>query len=357
MSMTRQIQPDRPAFRARLASRQISVLVPPGAQALDVTGPLDVFAQANALLGSRRAYETELIATTPAREVATTSIRLLADRWIGEAGPAIDTLLVAGAPDLPGRQAEAAVVSWLQAQAALVRRLASVCTGAFLLGEAGLLDGRTATTHWAAATALARRYPLVTVAQDQIFVHDGPVYTSAGVTAGIDLALALLEEDAGRDVALAVARELVVFLKRPGGQSQFSATLMTQMDTLPALEAVQAWITENHAADLTLPAIAKQAGMSVRTLSRAFREAAGMTPIDFVEIVRVDAARRMLEETDVPLQRVASRCGFGTADSMRRVFMRRIGVGATDYRQRFSITPPRAAEARRWSPPPPAVGA
>lgn len=312
------------------------MLVPPYAQALDVTGPLDVFAQANALSPGGRAYETELISCSASREISTTSVRLLADRWIGEDGPTIDTLLVAGAPDLPNQVADPSIVAWLAMQAGVVRRLASVCTGAFLLGEAGLLDGRSATTHWVAAGALARRYPRAMVAEDRIFVRDGPIYTSAGVTAGIDLALALLEEDAGRDMALAVARQLVVFLKRPGGQSQFSATLTAQMAPTPALEAVQAWMTEHLAADLTLPAIAEQAGMSVRSLSRAFREAAGMTPIDFVESLRVEAARRMLETTEEPLKRVAARCGFGSTDSMRRVFLRRIGVGAADYRARFS---------------------
>ncbi|MDR3535023.1 MAG: GlxA family transcriptional regulator [Acetobacteraceae bacterium] len=341
MNETRQIQPNDPAFRPLPAGgcdqppRRVAVLVPPLAQSLDVTGPLDVFAQANALSGGPR-YATELIACSGTLEVATTSIRLVADRWIGDPGPPIDTLLVAGAPDLPALQADAAVIAWLQDQAGRVRRMASVCTGAFLLGEAGLLDGRSVTTHWIAAGALARRFPRANVAEDRIFVRDGPIYTSAGVTAGIDLALALLEEDAGRAIALAVARQLVVFLKRPGGQSQFSATLTAQMGPAPALEAVQAWMAEHLAADLTLPAIADQAGMSVRTLSRVFREAAGMTPIDFVELLRVEAARRMLETTAEPLKRVASRCGFGSADSMRRVFLRRIGVGAADYRTRFS---------------------
>ena len=215
------------------------------------------------------------------------------------------------------------------------RRYGSVCTGAFFLGAAGLLDGLSATTHWQHAAELAERFPAAKVVPDQIYVEDGPLYTSAGVTAGIDLALKLIEDDHGRELALKVARRLVVFLKRPGGQSQFSAHLAAQIASEGRIQSVQHWILDHLSLDLTLTVLADRAGMSVRNFTRVFQSETGLTPSNFVEMARVDAARRLLEDTDTPLQRVASRCGFASPDTMRRAFLRQIGTGPSDYRERF----------------------
>jgi transcriptional regulator GlxA family with amidase domain len=249
-------------------------------------------------------------------------------------GP-IDTLLVAGTPDYAQSFAESALPAWLRRQAPRSRRHGSVCTGPFFLGTAGLLDGLNVTTHWQHAAELAERFPAAKVASDQIFVQDGSLWTSAGVTAGIDLALKLIEDDHGRDVALSVARRLVVFLKRPGGQSQFSAHLAAQVATEGRIQAVQHWILDHLPLDLTVKTLASRAAMSVRNFTRTFQQEAGMTPADFVEMARVDSARRLLEDTDKPLQRVASSCGFANPDTMRRAFLRRIGTGPSEYRERF----------------------
>jgi transcriptional regulator GlxA family with amidase domain len=229
---------------------------------------------------------------------------------------------------------------WVRQRAGAARRVVSVCTGAFLLAEAGLLDGRRAVTHWTRCKALAERYPAIQVEPDPIFVRDGPVWTSAGVTAGIDLALALVEADLGQAAALAVARHLVVFLKRPGGQAQFSAAL-----TLQGLEGLvenrfgrlHAWIAEHLADDLSVPALAREAGMSLRSFAGHHREATGVTPAEAVERLRLEAARRVLIETSLPVKRVAARCGLGSEETMRRTFLRHLGVNPQDYRSRFSV--------------------
>jgi transcriptional regulator GlxA family with amidase domain len=210
-----------------------------------------------------------------------------------------------------------------------------MCTGAFILARAGLLDGRRVTTHWNVSAKLARAFPELQVESDNIFIKDGAVYTSAGVTSGMDLALALVEEDFGRSVALKVARELVMFMKRPGGQSQFSAHLAAQAAGLGTIRELQMWILENLTAPLTVEDLASHAGMSTRNFSRTFKRETGMTPADYVEMARIDAARRLLEETNSPLKRVADWCGFGDPNALRRAFVRRLGVLPADYRRRF----------------------
>jgi transcriptional regulator GlxA family with amidase domain len=215
--------------------------------------------------------------------------------------------------------------------------VASVCSGAFVLAAAGLLDGRRATTHWGWCDTLAESFPDVTVEPDCIFVRDGNVWTSAGVTAGIDLALAMVEEDAGREVALAIARRLVVFLKRPGGQSQFSAQLAGQLAEREPLVELQAWIADHLDADLSVERLAEMATMSVRNFSRTFAAEVGITPARFVERARVEGARRLLEESTASVDEVAARCGFGTAETMRRTFLRALRVSPSDYRRRFRI--------------------
>ncbi len=215
------------------------------------------------------------------------------------------------------------------------RRTASVCTGAFLLAAAGLLDGRRATTHWTAAKELAKRYPSVRVDPEPIFLRDGPIWTSAGVTAGMDLALALVEEDLDRDAALAIARQLVLFLRRPGNQSQFSATLAAQEPVREPLREVRRHIVENLAGDLSVEALAQRAHMSPRHFARLFRTETGVTPARYVESIRLEAARRALEDSAQPVATVALTCGFGTPETMRRSFLRALGVGPAEYRRRF----------------------
>jgi transcriptional regulator GlxA family with amidase domain len=310
-------------------------VVPPGAQSLDVSGPLDAFLEANRQSKSGAAYDVRLISTGADRMVRACGLSIVADTSIADDNKPIDTLLVAGTPDYAQAYSSEEFAAWLRRRAPKARRYGSVCTGAFFLGAAGLLDGLQATTHWQHATELAERFPTANVIPDQIYIQDGALYTSAGVTAGIDLALKLIEDDHGRDLALMVARRLVVFLKRPGGQSQFSAHLAAQVAEEGRIQAVQHWILDHLSLDLTLASLAARAAMSVRNFTRVFQSETGITPADFVEMARVDAARRLLEDSETPLQRVASRCGFSSPDTMRRAFLRRIGIGPNDYRERF----------------------
>jgi transcriptional regulator GlxA family with amidase domain len=317
---------------------RVAVFLPPGAHALEIAGPLDVFAEASRQLGGAPAYVVNVVATGPGLIECASGLRVLPDQTIADPDPAVDTLIVIG-PDgsgLPNPPVE--LVRWLLQTSAVTRRFGSVCTGAFLLGAAGLLDGRHVTTHWEFAVALAAAFPRAVVEMDRIFVRDGKLFTSAGVTAGIDLALALVEEDHGRDLALAVARRMVMFLKRPGGQSQFSVQLAGQIAGHSAIQHVQQWVRDRPDAKMSIAALAQRAGMSIRNFSRVFRKEAGMTPADFVEASRVDTARRLLEETTLPLSRIASMCGFAGADGLRRAFRRRMDVGPLDYRARFRST-------------------
>jgi len=261
-------------------------------------------------------------------------------------GP-IDTLLVAGGAGVASAERDEALRAWLRAAAGRSRRVASVCTGAFLLARAGLLDGRAATTHWSACDALARRHPTVRVEADRIFVRDGDVWTSAGVSAGMDLALAMVEEDLGAGVALDTARWLVLFAKRPGGQSQFSRSLAMQRAEQEPLREVQDWIFENVERALTVESLAEQAGMSVRTFARAFAREVGMTPASYVEAVRIERARLALESTAAGVEDIARSCGFGTPETMRRAFARRLQVNPTEYRRRFGAAEPDQEVAAR----------
>jgi transcriptional regulator GlxA family with amidase domain len=312
----------------------------PDVQLLDVAGPLEVFASTSRWLlaeGRRTTpgYAVELLARAPGTVATSSGLRLVADRAYRAVRGGVDTLLVAGGPGTPAAMRDRALLAWLRRMASRVRRLGAVCTGTFVLAEAGLLDGRRATSHWNWCATLAERYPRVTVDPDPIFIRDGHVYTSAGVTAGMDLALALVEEDYGRDVALQVARQLVLFLRRPGGQSQFSAQLATQAADREPLRELQAWIVDHPGADLSVPALARRVAMSPRNFARVFAQEVGTTPARFVEAVRVEAARRRLEESAHGVDVVASACGFGTAEAMRRAFLRRLRVPPSAYRSRF----------------------
>jgi transcriptional regulator GlxA family with amidase domain len=307
-------------------------------QSLDAVGPHEVFARTSRWLdqnGRRGArYDVELVAMRRGPIVASSGLALTAVRALAELRGPVDTLLVAG-----GRGSDAAcddrkLGAQLRRLRKHSRRFGSVCTGAFILAAAGLLDGRRATTHWSYTERLAKTYANVKVDPDAIYVKDGSIYTSAGVTAGIDLALAMVEEDHGRDVALAVARELVVFARRPGGQTQFSVQLSAPADE-PKLRIVQRWMTEHPSADLSVEALAKQCRMSSRTFARHFVRDVGVTPAAWVEAMRVERARELLEETDEGVDAIAVRCGFGTQETMRRAFLRQVRVSPSAYRERF----------------------
>jgi transcriptional regulator GlxA family with amidase domain len=317
--------------------RRVEILAFPAVQLLDVAGPLQVFASANEIVarnGAPPLYAPRVVSAHGPVVTASAGLPLVvAPLTRGRA--ALHTLLVAGGPGVHAASAEPALVTWLRARAARARRVASVCTGAYLLAAAGLLDGRRAVTHWMHCAELARRFPAVRVEPDPIFVRDGTVWTSAGVTAAIDLALALVEEDAGRTLALAVARHLVMFLKRPGGQAQFSAVLSLQRAE-DRFGALHGWIAGRLSGDLSLPALARKAGMSERTFSRRYAEATGATPARAVEQLRVEVARRLLADTRLPVKRIAERCGFGSEETLRRSFIRRLSATPHDYRARFS---------------------
>jgi transcriptional regulator GlxA family with amidase domain len=245
----------------------------------------------------------------------------------------LDTLLIAGGHGARAVPADQQLLRWIRQRSRRARRTASVCTGAFLLAKAGLLDGKRVTTHWRYCAELARRYPNLRVESDAIYLRDGDVWTSAGVTAGIDLALAFVEADIGRTAALAVARQLVVFAKRPGGQAQFSAGLALAAE--PDFDALHNWMADNLPHDLSVPRLAARAGMSERTFARRYRAATGATPSRAVERLRVDAAREALGTTRRSIKDVARRCGFGSEETMRRSFLRLLNVAPRDYRQRF----------------------
>lgn len=316
------------------------MLVFPDFQPLDAVGPLEVFAAANdavrqARAGAGRAYDLLLVAREAGPVSGASGYALVAPQGIGQVRGALDTLLVVGGWGTRAALREAALVGWIRRRARQARRVASVCTGAFLLAEAGLLDGLRVTTHWSACEALQRRHPSLRVDPDPIWIREGRIWTSAGVTAGMDLALALVEEDLGREVALAVARRLVLFLKRPGGQSQFSAQLARQMAAREPLRELQAWIAEHPEADLSVERLAARVGMSPRHFARVFAREVGATPGRFVEEARVEAARRRLEEGGDGVEAVAAAVGFGTGETMRRAFLRVLGVGPAAYRSRF----------------------
>jgi transcriptional regulator GlxA family with amidase domain len=322
-----------------LPPRRVAVVAFPGIQTLDVVGPLEVFAGASMWAAHHgvRGYAVEVLARGAGEVRASSGVRLVADRAFGRVSGGLDTLLVAGGEGTVDAVRDVALLRWLRRMAPRVRRLGSVCTGTFVLAEAGLLDGRRVTTHWVACERLAAAYPQLRVDPDPIFVRDGDVWTSAGVTAGMDLALALVEDDLGRAAALAVARRLVLFLRRPGGQSQFSAQLAAQAADREPLRDLQAWIADHPDADCAVPALARRVAMSPRHFARVFRDEVGTTPARFVERVRVEAARRRLEESDDGVDAIAATCGFGTAESMRRAFLRTVRVAPAAYRARFRL--------------------
>jgi transcriptional regulator GlxA family with amidase domain len=317
-------------------TRTIVMVALPGVQLLDVSGPLDVFAEANAQAGCE-AYRLLVAARDVGPVRSSSGVRLLPDCVIGSGlAEPIDTLLVAGCPNMAETPMDGLVLDWLRQRAGEARRYGSVCSGAFFLAAAGLLDGRRVTTHWAVAERLAARFPAVTVEEDAIHVSDGPVRTAAGVTAGLDLALALVEEDLGREIALRVASQLVMFFKRPGGQMQFSRKGEAAPAGRAALQELQRWVAANPALDHSVASLGKRLGLSPRHFARLFRREVGVTPAAWVEEARVDAARRLLEQGHEAPKQVAVHCGFADADTLRRAFARHVGVTPAEYRKRFA---------------------
>jgi len=325
------------------AARRVAVLAFPEAVLLDVAGPVEVFSVASMRARERgdAGYSVEVLAPEVGPVRTTSGVSLHAHRSLAEAAKdEIDTLIVPGTPALEATTSDQAILAFLRAMAPRVHRLCAVCTGAVLLAEAGLLDGRRAVTHWSYCARLSRQYPRVSVEPDAIFVRDGHIWTSGGVTSGMDLALALVEEDLGRELTLAVARDLVMYVKRAGGQSQFSAELAAQATGEGPIYAAQRHILDNPAEDLSVEALARRVAMSPRHFARIFVRDAGTTPGEFVERARVDAARRWLAEGASSLDVVARRCGLGDADNMRRIFLRRLGVTPREYRARFAPPAP-----------------
>ncbi len=338
-----------PAMRPRLARRRppqsraktIVFLGAPKTQILDVAGPYQIFVRAAELYVKRHpgqpAPYTVVLASTTHHASVTTNCGLELSGGVSyrTLRGTIDTLLVAGGAGVQDAGHDEELVAWLRKTALRVRRVGSVCTGAFLLGAAGLLDGKRAVTHWKWAGDLAAQYTRATVDPDPIYIRDGNTYTTAGVTAGMDLALALVEEDLGSPLALDVAREMVLHLRRAGGQSQFSAALALQASDRKQIADLRAWVLDNLHRELRVEALAAQARMSPRHFARVFHKDTGTTPGQFVERMRVEAARRRLEESRDKLAKVARDCGFGSVQSLRRAFSRVLQVSPNDYRSRF----------------------
>ncbi|MEI6314244.1 MAG: GlxA family transcriptional regulator [Syntrophus sp. (in: bacteria)] len=315
--------------------RIILFAVPP-AMELDIIGPMSVFAAVNRIYGQDGGgYKVELVTTEPGGMITgSMGLSISAHCNYREIDGPVDTLLVVGGAGVLNMR-EASVLSWLCRMAAKVRRLGSVCTGAFLLAEAGLLDGKRATTHWAWTRELASRYPQVIVDPNPIWVQAGNVYTSAGVTAGMDLALGFVEDDYGSEMALTVARDLVLFLRRPGGQSQFSASLSAQASERKALLELQIWMAENLNGNLSVETLARRTAMSPRNFARVFVRELGITPGRYIERLRLEAARHYLERTEKSMEEIAAACGFGSAELMRRAFNRSLGITPGRYRDHF----------------------
>jgi transcriptional regulator GlxA family with amidase domain len=322
------------------ARRLVVVVLFTGVDLLDVTGPPEVFSLVRREVGEAAGYEVVLAAETMDPVTTSAGVRVLPDATFAEvADRRIDSLIVPGAVEVDGRRriravTDPAVVAWVKALAERTRRVASVCVGAHVLAEAGLLDGRRATTHWSTARQLAEEYPSVEVDSDPVFVRDGEVWTGAGISACLDLSLALVADDFGEPTALRVARQLVMYLKRPGGQSQFSVPL-EPVSTTRRVEELRHHVTRHITEPLTVADLAAVAHVSERQLTRIFKTELGMTPAAYVESARVEVARNQLESTDATLDRVASACGFGTTDTLIRAFRRTLNTTPTEYRNRF----------------------
>jgi transcriptional regulator GlxA family with amidase domain len=310
----------------------------PGVGLLDLTGPFTAFWSASCFMRQRggRTYERRL-ATVQGGAISTgAGLTVMSESLASFDAAQVDTLIVPGALDMNALLADRALIEWLAIYAPRARRICSVCRGTFLLAEAGLLNGRRVVTHWQAVDTLRTRYPAVQVEPDAMFVHDGEIWSSAGVSAGIDLALALIEEDCGRDIAMSVARQLVVYMRRPGGQTQFSELLDAHAQESGAFSELHSWLTQ-HLDDVTLSVetLARRVCMSARNFARVYKTKTGRTPAKAIELFRLETARRLLEDTDERIEAIARRTGFGDEDRMRNTFQRHLNVSPRDYRSRF----------------------
>jgi transcriptional regulator GlxA family with amidase domain len=330
--------PRRPDLPGNASPRRVAIVAFPGVTLLDISGPAQVFAELQELELPTASYSLSYLSTSGG--LVQTDVGMMIDTApIGGVRPhQIDTLVIPGGPGIWELRHDAALMNWILEVLPKARRIASVCLGAFVLAWTGALDGKRAATHWRYCPRLADGFPSIRVEPNAIFVKDGRVWSSAGVSAGIDLALAMIEEDFGHTTALDIARRLVVFLKRPGGQSQFSTALAAQAsDVEGRFSALHAWIIENITGDLKVETLAEKTGMSPRTFARAYASRTGMTPAIGVEALRVETARLLLESSEIGgVVEVAQRAGFGDDERMRRAFMRHLGISPSDYRNRFA---------------------
>ncbi|MEA3005711.1 MAG: hypothetical protein QOI94_980 [Acidobacteriaceae bacterium] len=312
--------------------RKVVITGPPPVQILDVTGPLEVFSNAPG-------YDIQLANPGFERTLKTNRGVMLADATpIADVQGPIDTLVIAGGPGAENGSYDPNFIAWIAKAGSQARRVASICTGAFPLAEAGLLNGKQAVTHWTFCDRLAREYPRVAVRPEPIFLRDGSIYTSAGITAGIDLSLTLVEEDHGHETALRIARFLVMFLVRPGGQAQYSHMLSHQAVTSQPLRELQVWMLQHLREPLTVESLAERIGMSARHFTRVCLREIGMNPGQFVDRMRVEAAQQIIDSSSRGLKEIADSCGFQSADAMRRTFLRVLGVTAAEYASRFKST-------------------
>lgn len=325
-----------------LQHRRVAMVVYPDCEIVDVTGPMDVFCFANYFLrlGGQLAenesvYSLSLIAERAGPVKTASGMKILADFAYDDTPDGIDTLMVTGAPFSVDAWTDQKLIRWLPAMLPKVRRMVSICTGAFLLAESGLLNNRKATTHWLFCEQMANQYRNVQILPDKIFVRDGSIYTSGGVTAGIDLALSLVEEDWGWEVAAGVARGMLIFMRRPGGQSQFSSYVFNEAKTRKDFRELQAWIVSHPEEDLSVEILADRMAMSPRNFSRVFCQEIGMTPAKFVERTRLEAARNLILRSDLPMESIAGKCGFNNAEQMRRTFQRFLNISPQEYRANF----------------------
>lgn len=321
--------------------KHIVLIAPPNTTLLDLAGPLDVFVKAADYIDTyvrpgQSSYKVHVLSTEASKVVNTSScLPIVCEGNLKSIQYEIDTVLITGIPNAPVNMVSDYTLQWLKGQAKTARRVGSVCAGAFILAEAGLLDGKRATTHWRVCDKLAGLYPKIKVEKDPIFVKDGNIYTSAGISTGMDLALAMVEEDYGRDVALSVARQLVLYLKRPGNQSQFSVVLSLQkVDHQPVQQIIE-WINAHLGEEISVEMMAEKVNMSPRNFARVFLRETGITPAKYVEKIRLETARRRLEETNLTLDEISEECGLGGADTMRRLFLRHMKTSPSDYRRSF----------------------
>ncbi len=315
----------------------VGLLIFPGFQMLDIAGPGDGFAEVEILSKGEIKYELMTVGTTRLPVKSSSGLTMNPDRTIFDPCPHFDTLIIPGGLGIFNTLEDSTILDWVKVQVENCRRVGAICNGVFALGAAGLLKGKTVTTHWMDAPNLANMFKSAIVDPDRIYIKDGAIYTTAGVTAGIDLALALIEEDCGKSIALDVAKYLVVYLRRAGGQSQFSPLLEIQASQDSVVNKVQQYILENLQSDHSLTSIAEFMNMSSRNLTRIFKKECGMTPMGYLTDARIDAARRYLESTELSLKEISKRCGFENEDAMRRIFLRRIDISASDYRYRFRL--------------------